>query len=158
MMKMCTVLPTLESCIQFRLSLLHREITVEFLLDIRDQRTGRGNPKAPRVGKDDRQDRFRFRIPLSQLETIHHVDTEDGKLVLLISLETPPRFFKKLDPVRTHDDDARYWSEHDAWYRQTDVVYAQSLLKKSPLTLKKTRPIIDLGMCYVSPYCAIRLG
>ena len=145
---MCTVLPTPNSGIQFRLSLLHREITVEFLLDIRDQRAARGNPKGNRAGKEDRQDKFRFRIPLSQLKIVHRVASKDNSIVLLISLETPPKFFKKLDAGQTHDDEARYWTENDAWYRQTDIVYAQGLFKKSPLTLKKSRPIIDLGKLY----------
>lgn len=145
MMNMCTVLPSPEGDIQFCLSLLHREITVEFLLDIRDQRTNRNNQKVFRESKDERQDKFRFQIPLSQLGTIYRVDTSNDDVVLLLSLETPPKFFKKLEAAQTHDDDARYWSDHDTWYRQTDVVYSQSSLKKSPLTLKKTRPIIDIG-------------
>ena len=145
MMNMCTVLPMPGDHIEFRVNMLRREITVEFLLDIHDQRLNHGGPKAPHLGKEDRQDRFRFRIPFSQLEAIHRVDAKKGELVLLFTLETPPKFFKKLDSGLTHDDDGRYWTENDAWYRQTDVVYTQNVLKKSPLTLKKTRPIIDLG-------------
>lgn len=145
MMNLCTVLPTPTNNIYFRLSMLRREITVEFLLQIRDQRTGHTNAKAPHLGKEDREELFRFRIPFSQLESIQRVETKEDKLILLISLETPPSFFKRLDADQTHDDNARHWSENDAWYRQTDVVYTHSLLKKSPLTLKKTRPVIDLG-------------
>ena len=145
MMNMCTVLPSPENDIRFRLSLLHREITVEFLLEIRGQRTVRSNTRALHVGKEKRLEKFRFRIPFSQLKVIHHMETGEDKFVLHISLDTPPRFFKKLDPAQAHDDEARFWSEHDAWYRQTDVVYTQSLLKKSPLNLKKTRPIVNLG-------------
>ena len=145
MMNMCTVLPMPGDHIEFRMSMLRREITVEFLLDIRDRRIGHDGSKAPHLGKDDRQDRFRFRIPFSQLEAIHLVDSKEDELVLLFTLETPPRFFKKLDSGLTHDDEGRHWTENDAWYRQTDVVYTQNVLKKSPLTLKKTRPIIDLG-------------
>ena len=146
MMNMCTVLPTAESEIQFKVNLLHREIVVEFALDIRDQRPNdHSNPKTTLQGKSDRQDRFRFRIPFFQLEQIHSVNSPNDDVVFLISLETPPRFFKKLDPGITHDDEGRHWAENDAWYRQTDVVYTQSVLRRSPLTLKKTRPIIDLG-------------
>ena len=149
MMNMCTVLPSLGNDIQFRLSLLHREIAVEFLLDIRDQRTRRDNGKGLLAEKKDRQEMIRFRIPLSQLGVIYQVRAQHDQIVLLISLETPPKFFKKLDPAQTHVDDGRYWTEHDAWYRQTDIMYAHSHLKKSPLSLKKSRPVIDLGK-----YCA----
>ncbi len=151
---MCRVLPTDAHDIQFRLSMLHREITVEFLLDIRDQRIGRGNSKPSHYGKDDRQEIMRFRIPLAQLDAIQRVDTSEDKIILLISLDTPPKFFKKLDAGQTHDDNAKYWSENDTWYRQTDVVYAHGLLQKTPLTLKKTRPVLDLGkLCFLPSKC-----
>jgi len=148
---MCRVLPTDAHNIRFCLNMLHREITVEFLLDIRDQRAARGNSKASHYGKDDRQENMRFRIPLSQLEAIQQVEFSEDKIVLLISLDTPPKFFKKLDAGQTHDDKARYWSENDTWYRQTDVVYAHGLLQKTPLALKKSRPVLDLGKLYLSP-------
>ena len=152
MMNMCTVLPIPGDHIEFRVNMLRREITVEFLLDIRDRRISHGGSNAQHLGREDRQDRFRFRIPFSQLEAIHRVDANKDELVLLFTLETPPKFFKKLDAGLTHDDDGRYWTENDAWYRQTDVVYTQTALKKSPLTLKKTRPIIDLGKSSVLHY------
>lgn len=142
---MCKVQPTEVHDIQLRLNMQFREITVEFLLEIRDQRIGRSNLKAPYLGKDNRQEKLRFRIPLSQLGVIRRVETKEDRIELLISLDTPPKFFKKLDAEHTHDDEARHWSENDTWYRQTDVVYAHGLLMKSPLALKKTRPIIDLG-------------
>ena len=146
MMTLCTVLPMPENDIQFKLNLFYREITVEFLLDIRDQRIERDHPEVPTPIKDHRQDRFRFQIPFSQLEAIYRVDDNDDTVItLLITLETPPKFFKKLDSALTHDDDARFWSDKDSWYRQTDVVYSQNSLKRSALTLKKSRPIIDLG-------------
>ena len=145
MMKMCTVLPSPDSGIQFCLSLLHREITVEFLLNVRDHRTNRDTSNVSGALRDQRRDRFRFRMPLSQMGTLYRMGAETDEVVLLLSLDMPPRYFKKLDAGQTHDDSARYWSEHDAWYRQTDIVYSQASLKKSPLTLKKARPIIDLG-------------
>lgn len=144
---MCKVLPTDAHDIQFRLDMIRREITVEFLLDIRDQRVGRGL-RAPHYGKDDRQDIMRFQIPLSQLESLKRVGTSDDTIVLLITLDTPPKFFKKLDAGQTHNDNSIYWSENDTWYRQTDVVYAHGLLQKTPLALKKTRPVLDLGKLF----------
>ncbi|KAL6713533.1 hypothetical protein ACLMJK_008998 [Lecanora helva] len=142
MMTMCSVYTT---PIQFRVNLFRREIVIEFLLEIRDQRPSHVIPEASLPQLDKKREFFRFRIPFSQLETIHSVDVKNHTLNLLLTLETPPKFFKKLDPRLTHDDDADYWTENDAWYRQTDIVYNQAMFKKSPLTLKKTRPIIDLG-------------
>lgn len=148
MMSLCTVLPTLEHDINFRVNLLHHEISVEFMLDIRDPRTSRSTAKDAHVGKDDREERFRFRIPFSQLDVIETVESADDKLVLLISLETPPKFFKKLDAAGLHDEKTARWCENDSWYRQTDIVYAYRSLKKAPLCLNKTRPVIDIGELY----------
>ena len=144
MMRMHTVTSTSKSRVQFRQSMLHREITVEFEIDIQDPRLQQGDAIGP-AGKYNRVDRFRFRLPFSQLSKINRVGSSGSKLILLISLEAPPKFFKELEAVLTHDDSARHWHNNDAWYRQTDIVYAPAQLKKSPLTLKKTNPIIDIG-------------
>lgn len=145
MANFCTVLPTTGHDIQFRLNMLHREITVEFKLDIVDRRAGRGNPEAAQYGKNDREETLRFRVPLSQLGVIRRVEGGRNQIVLLISLEIPPKFFKKLDAGMTHDDTARYWADSDTWYRQTDIVYSYNLLQRSALSLQKARPVIDLG-------------
>ena len=145
MMKMCTIFPNFETEIAFRQNSLHREITVEFPMRILDPRTNQGNHGGPSMGRHDRAECFRFCIPFSQMKTIHRIGMEENKMVLLISLPTPPKFFKLIDKAQSHDDTAKFWRDRDAWYRQTDVVYDPSHLKKKALTLQKTKPIIDLG-------------
>ena len=144
MMNMHTVLPMGEPRIRFSMNVFHREISVEFPMHIVDPRTTSNNTNTQR-GKYDRTDLFQFRIPFTQLKVIQQLAVSEHELVLLISTDTPPKFFKQLDPAECHDDKAVTWSDNDAWYRQTDLVYAPSCLKKSPLTWKKTNPIIDLG-------------
>lgn len=145
MMRMCTALPNSETQITFRQDMFHREITVEFPFRIIDPRTHKGNNGGPNVGRYDRTDRFRFCIPFSQTKMIRHVGTEGERMVLLITLPTPPKFFKLIDKAQSHDEASKIWKDRDAWYRQTDVVYDPKHLRKKGLTLQKTKPIIDLG-------------
>lgn len=145
MMIMRTVLPMDEIGIKFSINVFHKEVSVEFRMRIEDPRANSGNPSTQR-GKYDRTDLFQFRVPFTQLKVIHQIAAEEDNLVLLVSVETPPKFFKQLDPCKSHDDKAVTWGDNDAWYRQTDLVYVPSGLKKSPLTWRKANPIIDLGM------------
>ena len=143
MMNMRTVLPKGEHEIRFSMNLFHKEILVEFPMRIVEPRATSHNPNTQK-GKYDRPDIFQFRIPFTRLKVLHQIAGQGNELVLLISMETPPKFFKQLeDPSKSHDDKASTWVDNDAWYRQTDLV--PNGLKKSPLTWKKLNPIIDLG-------------
>lgn len=144
MMSMRTVLPMKGTAINFCMNLFHKEISAEFPMHIVDPRAISPHSHIQR-GRYDRIELFRFRIPLSQLKVIHQTAGQGHQLILLISSETPPRFFKQLDPSMSHDEEAVAWGDNDAWYRQTDLVYVPNGLKKSALTWKKTNPIIDLG-------------
>ena len=142
MMSMYTAQPTKTADIIFRQNMLHREIVIEMTLEIRDPRP---ISNRTRVGKHNRDETIRFSIPFSQLELIHQVQNGQDRVVFLISLATPPRFYRKVDESMTHEDGGRFWTERDAWYRQTDIIYDHGGLRNSPLALKKTKPIIDIG-------------
>ena len=144
MMSMHQVRPLGATGIKFCMNMFHREILVEFPIHIVNPRTA-FKPPTVRGGKYDRIDLFQFRIPLTQLKVIHQIAGQEHNLLLLFSMETPPKFFKQLDPLKSHDDKALVWSENDAWYRQTDLAYVPNDMKKSSLTWRKTNPIIDLG-------------
>ena len=141
-MSMFTASAIHDKPIQFRQSMLHREIVVELDIAILDPRLPHEHPDA---GKHNRFETIRFSVPFRQLEVIQQVPTERNKLVLLMSLDQPPRFFRKVDELGTHEENGRYWTENDAWYRQTDIIYDPTSLRTSPLTLKKNKPIIDIG-------------
>ena len=143
MMNMRTVLPK-ETGVKFCVNMFHKHISVEFPIHIVDPRATLNDPNMQR-GKYDRTDLFQFRIPFTQLKVIHGIAGQGQHLILLISLETPPKFFKQLDPSKSHDDKATTWGDNDAWYRQTDLVYVPNGLKRSSLQWRKTNSIIDLG-------------
>ncbi|KAL8679212.1 MAG: hypothetical protein Q9186_004509 [Xanthomendoza sp. 1 TL-2023] len=129
MVTMHTVKASPQNGIMFKQNMLHRETVVEFGLVVNSQ-----------------SELFRFSIPFAHLDTILRVDSrESNKVELVVSLSTPPRFFRKLDEQDTHEDKARYWTERDAWYRQTDITNFLDDVKTFPVTIKKSRPIIDIG-------------
>lgn len=129
MMAMYTITSDEQAGIRFKQSMLHRETIVEFRIDVNGQ-----------------SELFRFTIPFAHLDTVHRVDSGgDNGVELVVSLHTPPRFFRKLDEKDTHEAKARYWCQNDAWYRQTDITHFPADLKTSPVTLKKSSPIIDIG-------------
>ncbi|KAL8673583.1 MAG: hypothetical protein Q9168_001981 [Polycauliona sp. 1 TL-2023] len=129
MMSMHTVLATPRGGVSFKQSMLHRETVVEFHLDI-----------------NGRSELFRFSIPFAYLDTVLRVDSgKSSNIELVVSLPTPPRFFRKLDEKDTHEPTARYWAERDAWFRQTDITGSPLQLRDAPTTIKKPGPIIDIG-------------
>ena len=152
MMGMHRVLTTDDSEISFRLNLLRREIDISFQLEFVDPRRGYAqqpdepkSKKAIGIGRLDRVEILRFRIPFAQPLAVHDVGTA-AQPALLISMETPPNFFRKFDEVHTHEPTAHYWTNMDAWYRQTDLLYNRKRLRAEALTLRKSKPVIDIGM------------
>lgn len=125
--------------------MLHREIKVEFQMHIQDPRQAQRKKNGSGLGQHNRTENYQFRMKFAQLEEIRQIENNDNKLILLFSLENPPAFFKQLDPSSSHDNQARSWGGNDAWYRQTDIAYDPHYLRKSPLALKKPRPLIDIG-------------
>ena len=146
MMSMHEVKAAASIGIQFRQNMLRREIGIEMQVYIQDWRAlTEDGAQVSNLGKYNRTETYQFRVPYSQLQVIRQVQVESNKVVLLISLETPPRFFRKVPEIDTHEEKARFWSQNDAWYRQTDIVYNPRHIRSSPLTLKKTKPVIDIG-------------
>lgn len=145
MMGMYRVQSAPQADIYFRLNMRHQEVTVEFNIKIQDPRPIESSKNVSLHGKYNRNETLRFHVPFSLLQMIQRVKDDEDKVALLISLETPPRFFRKGNEVNTHEEGGTYWNQNDAWYRQTDIIYNPNILKASPLTLKKTVPIIDIG-------------
>ena len=146
MMSMHNVKSVPSSSIQFRQNMFRREIGIEMQIFLQDWRAWpEDGTKISKFGKLNRTETYQFRVPFSQLQTIRQIQAESNRIVLLISLETPPRFFRKVPEIDTHEQNARFWSQNDAWYRQTDIVYNPKHIRSSPVTLKKTKPVIDIG-------------
>ena len=119
-----------SSPLTFRLNLLRREIEVKF---------------NAAVGKKPvRDQKYMFTVPLPQASVIYQVSSGKNS-GLLLSLETPPNFYRIYDEADTHREGDTYWTRRNALFRQTDIVPDTKKLRTVSLTLKKTKPIIDIG-------------
>ena len=65
-------------------------------------------------------------------------------VALIISVEAPPVFQRKYEEANSHTTDTLYWSNKDAWYRTTDILYDWSKAKNAPTSLKKDS-LINIG-------------
>ena len=133
-----------ESPIRFGLNMRHREVVIQF--DIFTQQHQQRSVSTAY----GRLDTMILSISFRQMQNIYLVEGPVKVLKLLITLETPPKFFKKVEGTYGLEEGARQWTEKDLWYRQTDLVRNQAKLKTSPVTLKRIKPIIDLGMSSLS--------
>ncbi|KAI9819235.1 MAG: hypothetical protein M1827_007391 [Pycnora praestabilis] len=148
MMAMHTVQAGKDTNVSFALNLLRREIEVQFRMRYESSNEGQKVLVDPSSESSvaDRIVNLRFRVPLAQIQTIHKVQLGSKRLGIVFSLDSPPNFYRQVYQVEvTHDDKATFWSEWDTWYRQTDIVYDPKELKSASITLKKTKPIIDIG-------------
>ena len=132
--------------VTFCLNLLHREIEVSFDIVFQDPtvKAKDGSESNRTSGKYVRTQKYIFVIPLAQAGQLHQIMT-DGRYVLLLSLDTPPNFYRKYNESDTHQPGATFWNRRNSLFRQTDILYDPRKLKAAPLTLKKLKPIIDIG-------------
>ncbi|RDW77432.1 RNA-dependent RNA polymerase [Coleophoma cylindrospora] len=147
-MPMRTLTSNKTDDLAFTVDLRRKRIMVDFLVRFQDPRSmGSHDPRvAHSIGYLDRINRFRFEMPFGLLKAIKTTEEGDKDLSFLISLDSPPRFFKKLvEERKTHSPDASSWSEHDMWWRHTDIVYNPYALKVTRVALPKERPVIDIG-------------
>ena len=110
------------------LNLLKRELVVHFSTDVRTTRES-----------------YKIQIPLLQLHKILEVPSTADQLAIVLPLDQPSLFFRKLHNTEVTHDSGRRWSERKTWYRQTDIVEDPRQLRGLPLELRKRNPIIDIG-------------
>ena len=126
--------PTKSTGIRFQQDMTHREIEVSFPIVVPD----------PKPGNPSRMEDYCFVIPLAQPVAMHQIET-GRRCVLLVSLEGPPNFYRKYDEGKTHQEEATSWNRREALFRQTDIMFDPRILRTAPVTLKKSKPIIDIG-------------
>lgn len=134
-----------KRAITFQLNLFYRELHIAFKLPILDWRSRELSDTLPELGKLDREEDFKFKIQFRDLNEIREVPLGPGCFAVFITLEVPPKVFKRVDDLATHENQSRVWNDKESWFRQTDVVYNPSSLKRLPLSLQKTRAVLDLG-------------
>ncbi|KAH0562963.1 hypothetical protein GP486_002476 [Trichoglossum hirsutum] len=143
-----------DADISFELNLLRRVIDIQFQVEFTSSKVSGistipptdQSAEEPPVDSRNRTERYRFRIPFAQLQLVHEVQIDEKARALVISLDTPPNFYRKAHQIElSHEEGSRYWVEWDCWFRQTDIVYDHRSLAKAPIALKKAMPMIDIG-------------
>jgi RNA-dependent RNA polymerase len=135
--------------LSFVVDLNRRRIETTFNVEFKDHRSERSTDydSAHPVGHYDRINKFKFWIPFDQLQKVERVKLDDGGFALVISLDSPPPFYRKREDEKScHSDETCQWSEFDTWFRQTDIVYDPYRLQRATVTLHKERPVIDIGI------------
>ncbi|KAL9114236.1 MAG: hypothetical protein Q9227_001658 [Pyrenula ochraceoflavens] len=95
---------------------------------------------------------YRFIVALSDMQHLFRVEHDDGKhCSVVLDLKRPPYYYREFDEEAikyTHTKGFLVWREEDALYRQASIETSQAdtyALKKSPVSLKKSRALVDLG-------------
>jgi RNA-dependent RNA polymerase len=154
MMRMQTVQADTRDDMSFVVDLLKNRLVVTFMVHFKDPRAevAANSMSPPTVSRFERRNKYMFQIPFGQLKTVHRVNIDETTLGLVISLESPPQFFRKRGDEKTcHSNENLVWSEFDSWYRQTDIVYNPYALSTATVALHKERPVIDIGKFYSIP-------
>ncbi len=157
MMVMRSVKSVVGARTAFELDLGRKQVDIRFDLHITDPRGENINGSAAisarnalgdKPGRFNRTEKYRFRIPLEQLQQIAEVPEGGGTRHFVISLETPPNFYRKAAGPQlegSHDGYSLFWSEWSTWFRQTDILYDPRELRSASLSLRKVNPVIDIG-------------
>lgn len=100
----------------------------------------------------DKTRAYKFVIPIDQVfDLSQHQSQADSKTSFILTLQTPPHFYKKLSGgiASTHDDAAFAWREEDSWLRQTNVLgheHEVAQLRSRPISLKNhPEGIVNIG-------------
>lgn len=149
MMSMETIRAIPGDELSFVVDLRRNRIVVTFMVEFVDPRS-RGDTSYVSdtdISSFDRKNKYMFEIPFAQLKTIHRVDLSDDVTSLIVSLASPPAFYRKREAQEgCHSRENLLWTEFDAWYRQTDIVYDPYILQTATVTtLHKDKPVIDIG-------------
>lgn len=90
---------------------------------------------------------YRVRVHFSQLSRIFETwDSESECISHAFSLETPPVYHRRIGDISsTFAESDTTWRDADTWYRQTDIVHVPEGLAKLPISLRKPRPLINIG-------------
>lgn len=147
MMPMQTVRSQNQNDLALTVDLKRRKLEAQFSMHFTDPRS-RGDKSFPcsePIGHFDRKERYMFNISFDQLKSIQRVDLGDRNLSLLITLDSPPQFYRWREDQKGSQQQVLSWTEWDSWFRQTDIEYNPFFVEGIPLALHKERPVIDIG-------------
>ncbi|PLB39242.1 RdRP-domain-containing protein [Aspergillus candidus] len=102
------------------------------------------NPKS-KLQAGDKYNQYRLKIPLVQLTRILQSGDPASKISHLLVLDSPPLYFRRATDIPNTFVDDNSWRDSDSWYRQTNIVHNPLELAGVPTSLRKLKPMIDIG-------------
>ncbi|PLN75384.1 RdRP-domain-containing protein [Aspergillus taichungensis] len=93
----------------------------------------------------DKYSQYRLKIPLVQVTRILQSGDPASNISHLIVLDSPPMYFRRATDIPNTFVDDNSWRDSDSWYRQTNIVHNPLELAGVPTSLRKLKPIIDIG-------------
>ncbi|QSZ30829.1 hypothetical protein DSL72_000387 [Monilinia vaccinii-corymbosi] len=147
MMPMKTLRSQYQSDITLTVDLKRRKLETQFTVHFKDPRSevDKDFQRTEKIGEYDRKERYMFSIPFGQLKSIQRVNPGRRDVSLMISLDSPPQFYRWRNDREVTPKGALSWTEWDSWFRQTDIVYDPFMLVDTPIALHKETPVIDIG-------------
>ena len=139
MLEFTTVKPTASTPVQLVLNLQRKALDVRFPLVFPPLRTSTSNAEQERF--------FMMRVQLTQIKSVIKVRNESTREIALVFTTLMPPFLhrKTQNLAATHEQDAVYWNEWQAWYRQTSISQHQDSFRTELVQLQKQDAIIDIG-------------
>lgn len=121
------------------IDLKRRDFFVHFQLPI-------FNNKQKSASTGETYNHYRLRIPFVQLVKMYQMqDPNSSKVSHLTFLDSPAIYHRRIQETWVTFTDDLSWRESDTWYRQTSVVYNPDELSTLPVSLKRSKPVIDIG-------------
>ncbi|KAI9793587.1 MAG: hypothetical protein M1833_000732 [Piccolia ochrophora] len=156
MIAMQTTHATSVTPLSFQLDLQRKRIEIDFVFDLAYAHAHNKNilPGTDQysqgyksINEMSRTERYRFHVPLDQLQEIRIADCDGDKRSFVVSLGSPPNFYRKAvgQQLESSHTDGNYWNDWDTWFRQTDIVYDPRELRTAPIGLRKRNPLVDIG-------------
>jgi len=130
----------------FLLDLKHRKIEVTFPCRIADPRRADPQIKNPSpIGEKEAPTTYKARIFFAHLTNLLVIDEDQSAFSLLMPLQSPPVFFRKLDTAVAHSTGKTTWAEWDSWHRAVDIVYDTAWFKDEKVSLQRAHQFVDIG-------------
>ncbi|CAJ2504535.1 Uu.00g119290.m01.CDS01 [Anthostomella pinea] len=153
MMDMRTLENSLKGDFSLTVDLRYRSLEIQFACDIKDPRRedpsikgSQPNIKDSPIGAMECTSEYKAQISFTHLTKLIQIkDDDEDTWSLVISLSSPPVFYKKQEYGRSHSKNISSWGEKDAWNRTVDVSYDTSWFKEEAISLPRTHQYIDIG-------------
>ncbi|EAW09273.1 putative RNA-directed RNA polymerase (Sad-1) [Aspergillus clavatus NRRL 1] len=139
MLPMRTVGGGMDEHVHAVLDLKRRDMFIFFQLPI-------FNARRRLAPTNESYNQYRLRLPFVQLAKLHQMqDAQSGMISHLTFLDSPAIYHRRIQETRATFTDDISWRDSDSWYRQTSVVHNPGELSVLPVSLKRLKPVVDIG-------------